>query len=29
MRGPSAPMLETWQHWFASDAIGIITVARW
>src|SRR5262249_738977 len=27
MRGPSAPMLETWQHWFASDAIGIITVA--
>src|SRR6516225_7974302 len=27
MRGPSAPLLETWQHWFASDAIGIITVA--
>jgi len=27
MRGPSAPMLETWQHWFASDAIGIIAVA--
>jgi signal transduction histidine kinase len=27
MRGPSAPPLETWQHWFASDAIGIIVVA--
>jgi signal transduction histidine kinase len=27
MRGPSAPVLETWQHWFASDAIGIIAVA--
>src|SRR3974390_2693381 len=27
MRGPSAPMVETWQHWFASDAIGIIAVA--
>ena len=27
MRGPSAPLLETWQHWFASDAIGIIAVA--
>jgi signal transduction histidine kinase len=27
MRGPSAPMLETWQHWFASDTIGIIAVA--
>jgi signal transduction histidine kinase len=27
MRGPSAPPLETWQHWFASDAIGIIAVA--
>src|SRR5215470_12323382 len=27
MRGPSAPMLNTWQHWFASDAIGIIAVA--
>ena len=26
MRGPSAAMLETWQHWFASDAIGIIAV---
>jgi integral membrane sensor domain MASE1 len=27
MRGPSAPVLNTWQHWFASDAIGIIAVA--
>ena len=27
MHGPSAPLLETWQHWFASDAIGIIAVA--
>src|SRR6516162_4811290 len=27
LRGPSAPLLETWQHWFASDAIGIIAVA--
>src|SRR6516225_11728744 len=27
MRGPSAPLPETWQHWFASDAIGIIAVA--
>ena len=27
LRGSSAPMLETWQHWFASDAIGIIAVA--
>jgi signal transduction histidine kinase len=27
MHGPSAPPLETWQHWFASDAIGIIAVA--
>src|SRR5262245_12436702 len=27
MRGPSAPMLETWQHWFASDFVGIIAVA--
>jgi PAS domain S-box-containing protein len=24
---PTAPMWSTWQHWFASDAIGIITVA--
>jgi signal transduction histidine kinase len=27
LRGPSVPILETWQHWFASDAIGIIAVA--
>jgi signal transduction histidine kinase len=27
LRGSSAAMLETWQHWFASDAIGIIAVA--
>jgi len=27
LHGPLAPMLETWQHWFASDAIGIIAVA--
>src|SRR6516162_3171981 len=27
MRGPSAPMLMTWQHWFASDFVGIIAVA--
>src|SRR6516225_664991 len=27
-QGPSAPMLNTWQHWFASDAVGIIAVAR-
>ncbi|MGA7230697.1 MAG: MASE1 domain-containing protein [Xanthobacteraceae bacterium] len=25
--GPSAPMLTTWQHWFASDVVGIIAVA--
>jgi signal transduction histidine kinase len=24
---PTAPMLTTWQHWFASDAVGVITVA--
>jgi signal transduction histidine kinase len=24
MRGPSAPMLETFQHWFTADVIGII-----
>jgi PAS domain S-box-containing protein len=24
---PTAPMWATWQHWFASDAVGIITVA--
>ena len=23
----SAPILQTWQHWFASDALGILTVA--
>ena len=27
MRGPSAPMLDSWQHWFASDFVGIIAVA--
>src|SRR6516165_28023 len=26
-QGPSAPMLNTWQPWFASDAVGIIAVA--
>ena len=26
-QGPSAPMLDTWLHWFASDAVGIIAVA--
>jgi signal transduction histidine kinase len=26
-QGPSAEMLTTWQHWFASDAIGIAIVA--
>ena len=26
-QGESATMLTTWQHWFASDAIGIIIVA--
>ncbi|MBV9629624.1 MAG: MASE1 domain-containing protein [Xanthobacteraceae bacterium] len=25
--GPSAGLLTTWEHWFASDAIGIIAVA--
>jgi signal transduction histidine kinase len=25
--GASAEILTTWQHWFASDAIGIVTVA--
>jgi PAS domain S-box-containing protein len=25
--GTSAPILTIWQHWFASDALGIITVA--
>lgn len=24
---PTVPMLITWQHWFASDAVGIISVA--
>jgi hypothetical protein len=24
---PTAPIWTTWQHWFASDAVGIITVA--
>jgi integral membrane sensor domain MASE1 len=24
---PTATMWTTWQHWFASDAVGIITVA--
>ena len=27
MQGPSAPMLSTLQHWFASDFVGIIAVA--
>ena len=27
MRGPSVPMLDSWQHWFASDFVGIIAVA--
>src|SRR5262245_12670844 len=27
MGGPSAPMLDTWQHWFASDFVGIVAVA--
>jgi PAS domain S-box-containing protein len=26
-QSPTAPMWTTWQHWFASDAVGIITVA--
>jgi signal transduction histidine kinase len=24
---PDAPMLTTWRHWFASDAVGIVSVA--
>jgi PAS domain S-box-containing protein len=24
---PTTPMWNTWQHWFASDAVGIVTVA--
>jgi signal transduction histidine kinase len=27
LQGPSAAMLDTWQHWVASDAVGIIAVA--
>ena len=27
MRGPAAPMFDSWQDWFASDFIGIIAVA--
>ena len=27
LQGPSAAMLNTWGHWFASDAVGIIAVA--
>src|SRR5262249_27874260 len=27
LQGPSASMLNTWAHWFASDAVGIIAVA--
>jgi len=27
MQGPSAPMLDTFEHWFASDFVGIIAVA--
>jgi signal transduction histidine kinase len=27
MRGPSAPLLDSWLHWFASDFVGIIAVA--
>jgi signal transduction histidine kinase len=26
-QGATAPMITTWQHWFASDGLGIITVA--
>jgi signal transduction histidine kinase len=26
-QGPSAPILATWQHWFASDAVGVIAGA--
>ena len=24
---PTAPMLTTWRHWFASDGVGVVTVA--
>jgi PAS domain S-box-containing protein len=27
LHSPDAPALVTWQHWFSSDAIGVITVA--
>lgn len=27
LHSPDVPFLTSWQHWFASDAIGIITVA--
>jgi signal transduction histidine kinase len=27
LQGPSADMLVTWQHWFASDIVGIVAVA--
>jgi PAS domain S-box-containing protein len=27
LHSSTAPVLTTWQHWFASDALGIITVA--
>jgi signal transduction histidine kinase len=27
LQGPSADMLITWQHWFASDIVGIVAVA--
>jgi PAS domain S-box-containing protein len=27
LHSPDAPVFLTWQHWFASDAIGIVTVA--
>jgi PAS domain S-box-containing protein len=27
LHSPTTPILTTWQHWFASDALGIITVA--
>jgi integral membrane sensor domain MASE1 len=27
LQGPSASMLSTWEHWFASNAVGIVAVA--
>jgi PAS domain S-box-containing protein len=27
LHGSTAPVLTTWHHWFASDALGIVTVA--